>query len=210
MGETEAAEMGAFQRVDKAPVALLILSGMVGGMIIGDASLTLIAMIAAVIAVLAGCLTMDEAYEGIDWKSLVLIAGMLPMSTALEKVGLASLVATTFVDILGGLGPVFILGGLFLLTAIFTQVLSNTATAVLLTPIAFAIAQDLGVSPYPLLMSVAVAASMAFASPVASPTNTLVMGAGRYTFFDYIRIGTPMLIISLIIATLVLPLLFPF
>lgn len=210
MGEPEAAEMGAFLRTHKAPLALLILLGMVGGMVIGEALLTMVALIAALAMVLTGCITMDEAYDAIDWKSLILIAGMLPMSTALQKVGLVSLISTTFTDVMGGLGPVFVLAGIFLLTSLFTQVLSNTATAVLVAPIAYAISIELNISPMPLLMAVAVAASMAFASPVASPVNTLVMGAGRYRFFDYIKIGVPMLIIALIVSTIFLPIIFPF
>jgi di/tricarboxylate transporter len=103
-----------------------------------------------------------------------------------------------------------VLGGLFLVTSLFTQVLSNTATAVLIAPLALAAANNLGVQPQAFLMGVGVAASMAFASPVASPVNTLVMGAGNYRFSDYIKIGTPMLLISLIAAMLVLPMLFPF
>ncbi|HLV35305.1 MAG TPA: SLC13 family permease, partial [Spirillospora sp.] len=114
------------------------------------------------------------------------------------------------INALGSLGPLMVMGGLFLLTSVFTQVLSNTATAVLVAPIALVTAQGLGVQPQAFMMAVALAASMAFASPVASPVNTLVMGAGRYRFSDYIRIGVPLIAINFVITLIVLPLLFPF
>lgn len=172
--------------------------------------LTTTSMLAGLLMILTGCLTIDEAYGYIDWKSIVLVAGMLPMSTALEKVGLVSLGAQSLANTLGSLGPIWVLGGLFLVTSIFTQVLSNTATAVLIAPLALAAAQNLDVQPQAFLMAVGIAASMAFASPVASPVNTLVMGAGNYRFSDYIRIGLPMLLIGLIVAMTALPLLWPF
>jgi di/tricarboxylate transporter len=167
-------------------------------------------MLAALLMVLTGCLTMDAAYNAIDWKSIVLIAGMLPMSTALSKVGIVDLVAQGFVDTLGGWGPLAVMAGLFLLTTIFTQVLSNTATTVVIAPIGFAAATTLGVMPHAFLMAIAIAASMAFASPVASPTNTLVMGAGSYRFSDYIKIGVPLIFLALVATVLLLPLIFPF
>jgi di/tricarboxylate transporter len=148
--------------------------------------------------------------SSVDWKSIVLIAGMLPMSIALERVGLVNLVAQGMIETLGSLGPLLVLGSLFLLTSIFTQVLSNTATTVLIAPIGLAAAQKLGVDPHAFLMGVAIAASMAFASPVASPVNTLVMGAGSYRFSDYMKVGVPMIIITLIAAVIGLPLVFPF
>ena len=141
--------------------------------------------------------------------SIVLIAGMLPMSTALGKVGLVDVVANGFVNTLGDL-PLAVMAGLFLLTTIFTQVLSNTATTVVIAPIGFAAAITLGVQPHAFLMAIAIAASMAFASPVASPTNTLVMGAGNYRFSDYIKVGVPMIVIMLVVTVLLLPLIFPF
>ncbi len=194
----------------KAPIAALIMFIMLLTMIGEALPLVTTSMLAALLMIITKCLTIDEAYGYIDWKSIVLVAGMLPMSTALERVGLVSLGAQSLTNTLGSLGPVWVLGGLFLATSIFTQVLSNTATAVLVAPLALAAANNLGVQPHAFLMGVGVAASMAFASPVASPVNTLVMGAGNYRFSDYIKIGMPMLIISLVIAMLVLPLIFPF
>ena len=194
----------------KAPIAAVVMVVMLFTMIGEVLPLTTTSMLAGLVMILTGCLTIDEAYGYIDWKSIVLVAGMLPMSTALEKVGLVNLGAESLTNTLGSLGPIWVLGGLFLATSIFTQVLSNTATAVLIAPLALAAAHNLNVQPQAFLMAVGIAASMAFASPVASPVNTLVMGAGNYRFSDYIKIGVPMLLIGLIISMLALPFLFPF
>lgn len=194
----------------KAVVALLVLFGMLALMITNALPLATAAMLASLGVVLGGCLTMDEAYQFVDWKSVVLVAGMLPMSTALEKVALVDLAASFLVERLGAFGPLAVLAGLFLLTSAFTQVLSNTATTVVIAPIALASAQALGVQPYAFLMAVAISASMAFASPVASPVNTLVMGAGDYRFADYFRVGLPLIALTLATALLVLPILWPF
>jgi di/tricarboxylate transporter len=210
MGEPEAVEMGAFTRQSHAPVAMLILVGMVISIALNILPLTLAAMIAGMLMVLTRCLTMDEAYHSIDWRSLFLIAGMLPMGTALVKVGLVDLVASAFVSTLGTAGPIFVLAGLFMLTALFTQVISNTATALLIAPVALAAAQGLNVDPHAFVMAVAIAASMAFASPIASPVNTLVMGAGNYRFGDYAKVGLPMLAISFVIVMIVIPIFWPF
>ena len=208
MGQPESM-LGPANR-SKAPIAALIMLLMLVGMIGEVLPLTTTSMLAALLMILASCLTIDEAYGFIDWKSIVLVAGMLPMSTALEKVGLVSLAAETLTNTLGAHGPIWVLGGLFLATSIFTQVLSNTATAVLIAPLALAAAYNLGIQPQAFLMAVGLAASMAFASPVASPVNTLVMGAGNYRFSDYIKIGAPLLLIGLIIVMLALPLFWPF
>lgn len=210
MGEPEAAEMGAFARQSKAMLTLIVMALMVLAIVFNIASLTLASMVAAGVLVLTGCVTADEAYESIDWKSIILIAGMLPMSTALVKVGLVEQVAAWFSATLGDMGPLAVLAGLFVLTVTFTQVLSNTVTAVLVVPVAFATAESLGVQPQAFLMGVAVAASMAFASPVASPVNTLVMTAGNYRFSDYFKVGAPLIVISLVVALIVLPLMWPF
>ncbi len=207
MGQPEAM-IGAPNR-PKAPLALLILIGMLILLVADIMPVALAALVAGMAMVLTGCLTMDEAYAAIDWKSIVLIAGMLPMSTALESVGLVNLAAQSLSSTLGSLGPLAIIGGLFLVTSFFTQVLSNTATAVLIGPIALATAQNLGLQPQAFMMSVAIAASMAFASPVASPVNTLVMGAGNYSFGDYIKVGVPLILLMLVASVLALPLLFP-
>ncbi|RLD08246.1 MAG: SLC13 family permease [Chloroflexota bacterium] len=193
----------------KAPLALLILAGMLILLIANITPITTAAMLAGFLMVIVGCLSIDDAYEAVDWKSLVLIAGMLPMSTALQKVGLVNLGAEWLSQTLGQMGTIPIMATLFLITSIFTQVISNTATTVLIAPIAFSISQKLGVQPHAFLMLVAIASSTAFASPVASPVNTLVMGAGDYRFSDYLKVGVPLIFVSLIITVLVLPLLWP-
>lgn len=209
MGEPEAAQMGAFSRPERAPFALIILLGMVLALILNLMSLTVAAIVAAVAVVLTGCLTMDEAYDSVDWKSLILIAGMLPMSTALVKVGLVDQLAAVFSTTLGGFGPLAVIAGLFWLTAVLTQVLSNTATALLVAPLALATAQQSGMDPHAVLMVVAIAASLAFVTPIASPVNTLVMTAGNYRFSDYVRLGVLMLVVGFIVTMVLLPILWP-
>jgi len=208
MGEPEAA-MGAPMR-RKIPLAILVLAGMLVLMAGNFLPVVTVSLLAALAMILTGCVSIDEAYKAVDWKSVVLIAGMLPMSTALERVGLINLTAQGLTNLLGVWGPLAVLAGLFLLVAVLTQVLSNTATTVLVAPIALAAAQGMGVQPYAFLMAVAMAASMGFASPVASPVNTLVMGAGNYRFGDYARVGVPLIILTMLLSVLVLPLLWPF
>jgi len=195
---------------EKMWLAGLILGVMLVLLIADVVAIATASLAAALLMVLSGCLTMDEAYQSIDWKSIVLIAGMLPMSTALQSVGLVEDAANAFSNSLGDSGPLVVMAGLFVFTSVFTQVLSNTATAVLVAPIGLAVAQELDVNPQAFLMAVAIAASMAFASPVASPVNTLVMGAGRYKFVDYMKIGIPMAILMLIVCVIFLPIFFPF
>jgi di/tricarboxylate transporter len=207
LGQPEAV-IGA-PRTNKAAVALMIMVLMLGLMITNVLSVAAASLMAALLMVLFGCLSMDDAYQAIDWKSIILIAGMLPMSTALAKTGLIDLAASGFTDLLGNLGPPAVLAALFLVTSLFTQVLSNTATTVLVAPIALAAAQTLDVNPQAFMMAVAIAASMAFASPVASPVNTLVMGAGDYRFGDYLKVGLPMILVTFLVSVLALPLLFP-
>lgn len=208
MGEPEV--MAGIPARRKAPLTLFVLVGMLLLMVTNVVSVVAAAMVAALATILLGCVTIDEAYEAVDWRSIVLIAGMLPMSTALEKVGLVNGMAVGLVDLVGSFGPLAVLSGLFLLTSGFTQVLSNTATTVLIAPIALAAARQLGVQPQAFLMAVAVAASMAFATPVASPANTLVMGAGNYQFRDYLKVGAPIIVVSLLLSVVFLPLLWPF
>jgi di/tricarboxylate transporter len=207
MGQPE--EMIGAPARQKAPIALLVLAGMLILLVTNAIPVAAASMLAGLAMILTGCMTIDDAYAAVDWKSIVLIAGMLPMSIALEKVGLVEVAASGLTDALGEMSPLLVLSSLFLITSLFTQVLSNTATTVLIAPIALASAQNLGLQPYAFLMTVAIAASMAFASPVASPTNTLVMGAGNYRFKDYIKVGGPLILIAMVITVLVLPLLWP-
>lgn len=208
MGEPE--QMTTAPTRSKAPIALLILVGMLVFMVTNLISVTAASLLAALVMILTGCLSIDEAYEAVDWKSIVLIAGMLPMSIALAKVGLVDLVSQGLSNALGAYGPTMVLGGLFVLTSLFTQVLSNTTTTVLIAPIALVSAETLGVQPYAFMMGIAIAASMAFATPVASPVNTLVMGAGNYRFSDYAKVGVPMIFIMLLLSLLALPVLWPY
>ncbi len=209
IGGTREIESLLYNRT-KAPIALFILIAMLIVLVTGWLPTTTAAMLASLMVVLTGCLTMDEAYQAIDWKSIVLVAGMLPMSTALVKVGWIDLLGSGFVGTLGTLGPIVVMAGLFILTSSLTQVLSNTTTSVIIAPLAIVIAQQLNVQPHAFLMSVAIAASMAFLTPVASPVNTLVMGAGNYRFFDYMKLGTPFVIVSFVVTMITLPILFPF
>lgn len=210
MGESEAAQMGAFSRTNRAPYALAVLAGMVVLIAANIMELTTASLLAGLLMVLLGCLTMDEAYQAIDWKSLILIAGMLPMSTALEKVGIVSAIAEGLVDGLGDIGPVAVLAGLFMMGMLFTQVLSNTTTAVLLAPIALLSAQEMDVAPQAFVVAIAFSTSLAFATPVATPVNTLVMTAGNYKFGDYARAGIPLMIIGMLVSLVILPLLWGF
>ena len=193
----------------KMILSSLILVGMLILLVTSWVPLSTTALIAAFLMIITGCLDIKEAYNSVDWKSIILIAGMLPMTTALSKVGLVELSTDWMVSNLGGLGEVPIMIALFLITSTFTQVISNTATTVLIAPIALSLALRLGYQPQAFLMLVALAASTAFASPVASPVNTLVMGSGNYRFSDYLKVGVPLILISMIITVLLLPFLWP-
>ncbi|WP_432357770.1 SLC13 family permease [Sporosarcina sp. UB5] len=167
-------------------------------------------LIGATLMILTGCVrNMDDAYGQINWESIVLIGAMLPMATALENTGGMVLLSEGIIQLLGGLGPLGVLGGIFLLTMTFGQFISNTATAVLFAPIGLSAALSIGVSPYPFLIAVAVGASMAFSTPVASPTNALVMTAGGYQFKDFVKIGVPLQLIMLVVMMIAIPILFP-
>jgi di/tricarboxylate transporter len=191
-----------------APWALAIVGGMLALMTFNLVPSVAAVLLAALAMVLAGCLTMKDAYNSINWQSLVLIAGMLPMAQAMDKTGGVKLLVNQ-VAVLGDIGPLALMVGLFVITSFLSQVISNTATAVLVAPIALGSAKILGVSPYPLLMTVAIAASTAFATPVASPVNTLVLGPGGYRFNDFLKVGLPLIILSMIVTLLAVPVIFP-
>jgi di/tricarboxylate transporter len=166
-------------------------------------------LLAAVLMVSTKCLKADDAYRSINWQSVVLIAAMLPMATALEKTGGMQLIVDGLLGLLGGSGPIALMAGLFILTSALSQVISNTATSVLLAPIAFQSALLLGVSPRTFLMTVAIAASTAFATPIASPVNTLVLGPGAYRFTDFSKIGIALQALILLVTLMILPFFFP-
>lgn len=194
----------------RATLAILALVGMVVLMVTGVVKAVIAALLAACFLVVTGCLTAPEAYRSVSWSSVVLIAAMVPMSTALETTGGAAFLAGHIADALGPYGPHAVLAGLFLLTTALSQVVNNTATAVLMAPIVFATAQDLGVSPEPLLISVCVSASAAFLTPIGTSTNVLVFEAGGYRFMDYLKLGTPLNLAFLVVTTLWVPVVWPF
>ena len=197
----------------KAPIAAGIMILMVCMMVfdfIPVAPVTAV-IIAGLLMVLTGCFrNVEAAYKTINWESIVLIAAMMPMSMALEKTGASEYISNSLVSGLGVYGPFALMAGIYFTTSLMTMFISNTATAVLLAPIAMNSAIQIGVDPTPFLFAVAVAASMCFASPFSTPPNALVMPAGQYTFMDYIKVGLPLQIIMGIVMVFVLPLLFPF
>lgn len=197
----------------KAPVAAAIMLLMIAMMVfdfIPVAPVTAV-IIAGLLTVFAGCFrNVEAAYKTINWESIVLIAAMMPMSTALEKTGASALVSQGLVESLGSMGPTALLAGIYFTTSLMTMFVSNTATAVLMAPIALVAAQQVGVSPYSFLFAVTLGASMCFASPFSTPPNALVMKAGGYTFMDYVKVGLPLQIIIGVVMTFVLPLLFPY
>lgn len=197
----------------KAPVAAVIMLGMIAVMVfdfIPVAPVTAV-LIAALLMVLTGCFrNVEAAYKTINWESIVLIAAMMPMSVALQKTGVSALISNALVANLGGYGPILLLAGIYFTTSFMTMFISNTATAVLMAPIAMSSAEQIGVNPVPMLFAVTLGASLCFASPFSTPPNALVMPAGQYKFSDYVKVGLPLQIILGIVMILVLPLLFPF
>lgn len=197
----------------KAPLAAAIMLLMILTMVfdfIPVAPVTAV-MIAGLLMVITGCIrSVEAAYKTINWESIVLIAAMLPMSVALEKTGASAMVASLLADNLGQASPYALLAGIYFTTSLLTMFISNTATAVLMSPIALTSAAAIGVSPYPMLFAVTLGASMCFASPFSTPPNALVMQAGGYSFMDYIKVGLPLQIIMGLVMIGVLPLIFPF
>ena len=197
----------------KAPLAACIMLLMIALMVfdfIPVAPVTAV-MFAGVLMVLSGCFrNVEAAYKTINWESIVLIAAMLPMSVALEKTGASALVSRTLAESLGHYGPYALLAGIYFSTSLLTMFISNTATAVLMAPIALSSAAQMGLSPYPFLFAVTLGASMCFATPFSTPPNALVMQAGRYTFMDYVKVGLPLQVIVGIVMVFALPLLFGF
>jgi len=193
----------------KSPLALVIISGMLLLMTFKLLPAVTAVILAALSMVFTKCIRMKDVYKAINWQSLVLIAGMLPMATALEQTGGIDLMVNTLINSLGPMGPTAVMAGIFILTSLFSQFISNTATTVLVAPIAMSAAEGMGVSPYPFLMTVAIAASTAFSTPVASPVNTLVLGPGGYRFADFIKMGVPLQLMIMILVLLVVGLVFP-
>ena len=163
------------------------------------------AFTAATLVVLTGALTMEEAYRAIEWRVIFLVAAVLPVGFAMEKSGAALLLANTLTDLAGPLGPYAILGALVVLSSLLSQGLDGAPAVVLLTPVAIQPAQQLNMNPYPIMMGIALAASAAFMTPFSHKANLLVMGAGGYRAADYVRVGTPLTILLLILLVLLTP-----
>jgi len=173
--------------------------------------LEIAAIIGAMVAVLTGCLKEKQAYHSIDWVTIFLFAGMMPIATAMQTSGAGKLIADVFVGMLGGAPtPMFVTSGLFILSCGLTQFMSNTASTALLAPIGISIAKGIGASPHAVLMAIAVAASCAFATPVGTPPNTLVLGPGNYRFMDYVKCGTGLVVICFIVSIIIIPMVWPF
>ncbi|MGD8752751.1 MAG: SLC13 family permease, partial [Anaerolineales bacterium] len=172
-------------RVEKAPIAALVMAGVVLTVLLGWLPIAVAAVIGAALMVLTGCLSMDEAYRFIDWRAVFLIAGMLPLGIAMQNSGAARFLAEGVVSMVGGFGPLALVAGMFLLTALASQVMPNPVVTVLMAPIAISTAYNLDMSPFALMMVVALAASASFLSPVGHPANVLIMGPGGYRFGDY-------------------------
>ena len=191
----------------------LILIGVVVCMALGLKNLPLhtAAVTGAILCVITGCLKEKEAYAGIDWVTIFLFAGMLSVATAMDKTGAGKLIADTVVGMMGSNpNPYVLTTVLFLISNILTQFMSNTASAALLAPIGISIAQSIGVDPKPVLMALGIAASCAFATPMATPPNTLVLGPGNFTFNDYVKVGVPMCVLSLVVSVIIIPIMWPF
>ena len=169
------------------------------------------AVTGAILCVITGCLKEKEAYAGIDWVTIFLFAGMLSVATAMEKTGAGKLIADTVVGSMGEHpNAVVLCAVLYLISNVLTQFMSNTAAAALLAPIGISIAQSIGADPKPVLMAIGIAASMAFATPMATPPNTLVLGPGGFTFNDYVKVGLPLCIVTFIASVIIIPIFWPF
>ena len=169
------------------------------------------AVTGAILCVITGCLKEKEAYAGIDWVTIFLFAGMLSVATAMDKTGAGKLIADTVVGMMGDHpNPIVLCAVLYLISNVLTQFMSNTASAALLAPIGISIAQSIGADPKPVLMAIGIAASMAYATPMATPPNTLVLGPGGFSFNDYVKVGVPLCIITFIVSVIIIPIFWPF
>lgn len=193
-----------------AKPAVVILLAMVVLLATGIVPTAVAGMLAAGAVVLIGIMNIEQAYRAINWTTVIMVAAMMPLSTAMERTGAAQLLAEYLVKAVGDMGPYALLGGLFILTAVLGQLISNTATALIVIPIGIAAAKVLGMSAEPVLMSTAIAAAASFLTPIATPTNLMVMGPGGYAFSDYWKLGLPLMIWFFIVATFFVPLVWRF
>lgn len=194
----------------QAPHAIFCLALMVALMLTDEIPNTIAAIIACLLMGKFRCIDMESAYKAVHWPSIILIVGMMPFALALQKTGGVDLIVNGLMSLGGGYGPHMMLICLFVMCAAIGLFISNTATAVLMAPIALAAAKSMGVSPYPFAMIVALAASAAFMTPVSSPVNTLVLGPGNYKFSDFVRMGVPFTVIVMVVSVVMVPMLFPF
>ncbi len=209
VGEPEALSKQVVQLTPRSYIALATLLGMILLMVFSIVPTVIAVLLAAVVMVLTGCLSIDSAYRSINWQTVVLIAATLPLSTAMQVTGGAELLASGLVNTVGAIGPIALMAGVFLLTAGLSQVMSNTATTVLVAPIVLTAALTLGVEPEAMMMMVAAGAASAFLTPIASPTNTLVFEAGGYSWGDYAKVGLPLLFLVMAVSLVVAPLVWP-
>jgi di/tricarboxylate transporter len=193
----------------RAPLAALIMAGVVGSVMMGMAPISVAAVIGGTIMVLTGCLNMEQAYRSIDWRAIFLIAGMLPLGTAMQESGAAIYLANQVMELLGDAGPWPVIMGLYILTAMATMIIPTAALVVLMSPIVLSAMSEMGLQPETAMMAVAMAASASFTSPISHPANILVMGPGGYRFVDYLKVGVPLTIVVFITVMILLPILWP-
>ena len=211
--EAGASDDNAPKSKTKMWISGLILIGVVVAMALNLKTVPLqtAAVTGAILCVITGCLKEKEAYAGIDWVTIFLFAGMLSVATAMDKTGAGKLIADTVVNMMGDHpNPIVLCAVLYLISNVLTQFMSNTASAALLAPIGISIAQSIGADPKPVLMAIGIAASMAFATPMATPPNTLVLGPGGFSFNDYVKVGVPLCIITFIVSVIIIPIFWPF
>ena len=211
--EAGASDDSAPKSKSKMVISGVILLGVVAAMALNLKTVPLqtAAVTGAILCVITGCLKEKEAYAGIDWVTIFLFAGMLSVATAMDKTGAGKLIADTVVGMMGSNpNPIVLCAVLYLISNVLTQFMSNTASAALLAPIGISIAQSIGADPKPVLMSIGIAASMAFATPMATPPNTLVLGPGGFSFNDYVKVGVPLCIITFIASVIIIPIFWPF
>ncbi|MCB2224855.1 MAG: SLC13 family permease [Actinobacteria bacterium] len=193
----------------RAPVATAIMTAFVASVLFGWLAVPVAAVAGAVLMVVTGCLSMDQAYRSIEWPAVFLIAGMLPMGIALQESGAVAWITERTLAAIGDGSPLLVVAGLYLVTALSAQVIPTLATAILMAPIALHLADGLGLSPQALLMTVAVAATTSFMTPIGSPVNVLVMGPGGYRFRDYVRVGLPLTLVCMVITLVLIPVAWP-
>ncbi len=196
-------------RLEKARISVIIMVGVILSAILGLLPISIAALVGATLMVLFGCLSMDEAYRAIEWKVIFLIAAMLPLGAAIENTGAAQMGAAALVSTVGDLGPRWVVGALFAVTVLGTQIIPTAALVVLMAPVALSAAEALGISPHLLMMTVAISASASFASPLSHPAHLLVMSPGGYRFVDYLKVGIPITLIAWVVAVILLPILWP-